>query len=127
MSELAQSGGPVSSGRLPVSAARSRRPWRKVAGLPAPPVFAFAVVYLGSLVALFISSFWEVDSFTGKVVHTWTLSNFSTLIHDPVYRTIAFRTIGIAAAVTVADAILAFPLAYFIARLAPPRLRRGLV
>jgi putative spermidine/putrescine transport system permease protein len=94
-----------------------------VVALLALPVLAFAVVYLGSLVALFISSFWQVDSFTGKVVHTWTFSNFSTLIHEPVYRQIAFRTIWIAAAVTLADAILAFPLAYFMARLAPPRLR----
>ena len=123
MSELAQSGAPVRSARLRLSAELWRRPWLKVAALLALPVLAFAVVYLGSLIALFISSFWEVDSFTGKVVHTWTLSNFSTLIHDPVYRTIAFRTIWIAAAVTVADAVLAFPLAYFMARLAPPRLR----
>ena len=123
MSELAQSGAPVLSARLRLSAELWRRPWLKVVALLALPVLAFAVVYLGSLVALFVSSFWQVDSFTGKVVHTWTFANFSTLIHDPVYRTIAFRTIGIAAAVTVADAILAFPLAYFMARLAPPRLR----
>jgi len=84
MSELAQSGAPVRSARLRLSAELWRRPWLKVAGLLALPVLAFAVVYLGSLVALFISSFWEVDSFTGKVVHTWTLSNFSTLIHEPV-------------------------------------------
>jgi putative spermidine/putrescine transport system permease protein len=123
MSELARSGAPVRSARLRLSAELWRRPWLKVVALLALPVLAFAVVYLGSLVALFVSSFWEVDSFTGKVVHTWTFANFSTLIHDPVYRTIAFRTIWIAAAVTVADAILAFPLAYFMARLAPPRLR----
>jgi putative spermidine/putrescine transport system permease protein len=91
--------------------------------LLALPVLAFAVVYLGSLVALFISSFWQVDSFTGKVVHIWTLDNFQTLRDDPVYRRIALRTIAIAAAVTVTDAILAFPLAYFMARIAPSRLR----
>ena len=123
MSELAQPGAPVKSARLRLSAELWRRPWLKVVALLALPVLAFAVVYLGSLVALFISSFWEVDSFTGKVVHTWTFANFSSLIHDPVYRQIAFRTIWIAAAVTVADAVLAFPLAYYMARLAPPRLR----
>ena len=63
------------------------------------------------------------DSFTGKIVHTWSLDNFRTLIDDPVYRRIAFRTIWIAAAVTVTDAILAFPLAYFMARLATSRMR----
>ena len=123
MSELAQPGAPVRSARLRLSAQLWRRPWLKVVALLALPVLAFAVVYLGSLVALFISSLWQVDAFTGKIVHTWTFANFSSLIHDPVYRRIAFRTIWIAAAVTVADAILAFPLAYFMARLAPPRLR----
>jgi len=70
--------------------------------------------------ALFVSAFWQVDSFTGKVVHDWTLANFRSLVEDDVYRKIALRTIGMAAAVTVADAVLAFPLAYFMARVAPP-------
>ena len=123
MAEVAEAGSLVRGARLRVSAVLWRRPWLKVAALLALPVLAFAFVYLGSLFALFISSFWQVDSFTGKVVHTWSLDNFSTLVHDPIYRRIAFRTIGIAAAVTVTDAILAFPLAYFMARLASPRLR----
>src|SRR6188472_4184914 len=123
MSELAQPGAPVKSARLRLSAELWRRPWLKVVALLALPVLAFAVVYLGSLVALFISSFWEVDSFTGKVVHNWTFANFSSLIHDPVCRQSAFRTHWIAAAVTVADEVLAFPLAYYMARLALPRLR----
>jgi putative spermidine/putrescine transport system permease protein len=123
MADLAEAGPHLKGARLRISAELWRRPWLKVVALLALPILAFAVVYLGSLVALFISSFWQVDSFTGKVVHTWTFSNFSSLIHDPIYRRIAFRTIWIAAAVTVTDAVLAFPLAYFMARLAPPRLR----
>ena len=126
MSEIAEAGSPGSSlrgARLSVSAALWRRPWLKVAALLALPLIAFAVVYLGSLIALFISSFWSVDSFTGQVVHTWSFDNFSTLIHDPIYRRIAFRTIWIAAAVTVTDAILAFPLAYYMARLASTRMK----
>jgi putative spermidine/putrescine transport system permease protein len=86
-------------------------------------VAAFAVVYLGALTSLFVSSFWEVDSFTGKIIHTWTLSNFSTLIHEKVYRDIALRTLWMAAAVTLTDIVLALPLAYFMARIAAPRLR----
>ena len=77
MAEVAEAGVPLRGARLRVSAALWRRPWLKVAALLALPVLAFAVVYLGSLVALFISSFWTVDSFTGKVVHTWSLDNFS--------------------------------------------------
>ncbi len=123
MSDVAEAGPSFRGARLRISAALWRRPWLKVAALLALPVLAFAVVYLGSLFALFISSFWQVDSFTGKVVHTWSLGNFSTLVHDPIYRRIALRTIGIAAAVTITDAILAFPLAYFMARLASSRLR----
>jgi putative spermidine/putrescine transport system permease protein len=123
MAELAETGVPFRSARLRLSAALWRRPWLKVALLLALPLFAFLVVYLGSLAALFISAFWEVDSFTGKVVHTWTTANFRSLVEDKVYRDIAFRTIWMAAAVTITDAVLAFPLAYFMARVAPRRLR----
>jgi putative spermidine/putrescine transport system permease protein len=123
MAELAEAGAALRSARLRLSAALWRRPWLKVALLLALPVLAFLVVYLGSLAALFISSFWEVDSFTGKVVHTWTLGNFRSLVEDKIYRDIAFRTIWMAAAVTATDALLAFPLAYFMARVAPRRLR----
>ena len=51
-------------------------------------------------------------------MHIWTLDNYQTIFESSAYRTIALRTIGIAAAVTVTDAILAFPLAYFMARIA---------
>jgi putative spermidine/putrescine transport system permease protein len=123
MADLAEAGVPLRSARLRLSAALWRRPWLKVALLLALPVLGFLVVYIGSLVALFVSAFWQVDSFTGKVVHNWTLDNFRSLVEDKIYREIAFRTIWMAAAVTVTDAVLAFPLAYFMARLAPPRLR----
>jgi putative spermidine/putrescine transport system permease protein len=126
LAELAETGSSYRGARLRISAAVWRRPWLKVVALLALPVLAFGLVYLASLVALFISSFWQVDSFTGKVVHTWSLDNFSTLVHDPIYRRIALRTIGIAAAVTITDAILAFPLAYFMARLASPPLKATL-
>jgi len=89
-----------------------------------PPVAAFLVVYIGALGALFLSAFWKVDSFTGKIVHAWNLTNFSDILHSGgTYLKIAGRTIGIAAAVTVMDAILAVPLAYFMARVAKPRTR----
>jgi putative spermidine/putrescine transport system permease protein len=86
----------------------------------------FVLIYLAALVILFLSALWSVDSFTGKLVHTWTLKNFKTLVQDPTYRTIALRTIGIAAAVTVTDAILALPFAFFAARIAPRRLQAAL-
>jgi putative spermidine/putrescine transport system permease protein len=91
--------------------------------LLAPAVLAFLVVYIGSLASLFISAFWQVDSFTGRVVHVWTDANFLQLWHDHTYWRIAGRTLWMAGAVTVTDAVLAFPLAFFMARVAPRRLR----
>ena len=81
------------------------------------------LIYIAALVALFLSAFWTVDPFTGKVVHNWGIQNFRTIVESGTYRDIAFRTIGIAAAVTITDAIVAFPFAYFAARLASRRLQ----
>jgi len=123
MIEAAEAGPPLRRARLRLSAAFWRRPWLKLTLLLALPAVAFLLVYLGSLVALFVSAFWHVDSFTGKVVHAWSWTNFSTLWHDHTYWRIAFRTLWMAAAVTLTDAVLAFPLAFFMARVAPRRMR----
>src|SRR5213596_1714255 len=123
--EVARAGPPARRARLRLSAAFWRHPWVKGSALLSPPVVAYLLVYIGALAVLFISAFWTVDSFTGKLVHQWTLANFKTVFStsDPTYLRIAARTIGIAAAVTVTDAVLAFPLAYFMARLATTRQR----
>ena len=88
-------------------------------------MLAFVIVYLGALAVLFISAFWSVNAFTGKLVHDWTLGNFRDVFStaDPTYLRIAGRTIGIAAAVTITDALLAFPLGYYMARIATRRMR----
>lgn len=100
-----------------------RRPWLKGLTLLSPPVLVFLLVYVAALAALFVSSLWTVDPFTSKLIHHWTLDNFRTLWSDSTYRTVALRTIYIAAAVTVTDALIAFPFAYFMARVASGRLR----
>jgi len=110
-------------GRRRLGGALWRRRWLKAVSLLSPPVLAFLVVYISALVALFISSFWTVDPFTGLTIHSWTLDNYRELWNGSTYRTVALRTILIASAVTVADAIIAFPFAYFMARLAGPRVR----
>jgi putative spermidine/putrescine transport system permease protein len=112
--------------RTRVSAALFRRPWLRGGLLLSGPLAWFVLIYLAALVVLFVSSLWSVDSFTGNLVHNWTLKNFETLVKVDTYRTIALRTIGIAAAVTVTDAILALPFALFAVRIASRRLQGAL-
>src|SRR2546429_4114752 len=109
--------------RIRASAALFRRPWLRATLLLSPPGAWFVLIYIAALVVLFISAFWRVDPFTSDVVHSFTLQNFKTLFSDPTYRAIALRTIGIAAAVTLTDALIALPFAYFAARLAPRRMQ----
>jgi putative spermidine/putrescine transport system permease protein len=116
-------GRPLRAARLRVSGFFWRHRWAKALLLLAPVLLAFAIVYLASLVALFVSAFWTVNPFTTEIEHIWTLDNFRTILESTAYRTIALRTIGIAAAVTLTDAVLAFPLAYFMARIASGRSR----
>ena len=82
----------------------------------------FVLIYLAALVLLFLSSLWKVDPLSGKIIHEFTFANFERLFKEPVYRTIAWRTIRIAAEVTVTDAVLAIPFAFFAVRVAPKRL-----
>jgi putative spermidine/putrescine transport system permease protein len=91
------------------------------------PLTWLVVVYLGSLFVLLLSAFWDTDPFTAQVVHTFTLENFQRIIETPVYRDVAVRTIVMALCVTVADVVLAFPIAYYMARVASPRTRNLLV
>ena len=109
--------------RRRIGGALWRRSWLKALAVLLPPTGAFLAVYVAALVALFISAFWTVDSFTGLTIHSWTLDNFRELWHGHTYHVVALRTILIAAAVTVTDAIIAFPFAYYMARVATPRLR----
>ena len=109
--------------RARLSAALFRRPWLRATLLLTGPGAWFVLIYLLALVVLFVSAFWRVDDFSGALVRAWNLDNFRTLVEEPTYRTIALRTIGIAAAVTLTDALLAGPFAFYAARLASPRLR----
>ncbi|MDQ3381752.1 MAG: ABC transporter permease [Actinomycetota bacterium] len=104
-----------------------RRPRVRLVALLAVPVVWIVGVYLGSLVVLLLSAFWDTNPFTAEVVHELTLDNFRTLFERDVYRDVAWRTIRMAALVTLADAVLAFPIAYYMARVASPRTRNILV
>jgi putative spermidine/putrescine transport system permease protein len=104
-----------------------RRPRMQLAALLSSPLAWLGLAYLGSLAILLLNAFWRNDPFTGRVEHTFTLDSFVTLFTVDVYRTIALRTIGVAAAVTLTDAVLAFPIAYYMARVASVRTRRFMV
>ncbi len=104
------------------------RPATQARLLLAGPLGWMVLAYLGSLFILLLGAFWEKDSFTGQVEpFVWSLDAFEDILSNEVYRTIAIRTIGIAAAVTLTDALLAFPIAYYMARVASPRVRGMLV
>jgi putative spermidine/putrescine transport system permease protein len=110
-----------------VAAGLWRRPRLQLSLLLAGPVGWLVIAYLGSLAVLFVAAFWRLDTFSGQVVQDYSLDNFRTLIENDVYRSIVFRTVLIAAAVTVTDALLAFPIAFYMAKVARPRIRALLV
>ena len=103
-----------------------QRPWLVLALLLGPPLLYMLVVYLGSLFLLLINSFYYLEEFTGLIVREFTLQTYAQ-IFEPANREIFFRTASMAAAVTVADALIAFPLAYYTAKFAPPRLKTWII
>ena len=105
-----------------ISAAFWRRPWVRAGALLTPPMAWFVFIYLASLV----TAFWRINPFTTNIERVWNLDNFRTIFGNAAYRTIMFRTIGIAAGVTVVDAVIAFPFAYYMARVASGRGRTAL-
>jgi len=109
-----------------VSAVLWRRPWARATILLTPPLAWFVLIYLASLAVLLITAFWQINPFTTNIERVWSLSNFTTIFTSPAYRAIILRTVGMAAAVTVVDAAVAFPFAYFMARIASPRTRTAL-
>ena len=104
-----------------------RRPRAALAILLTPPAGWMAVVYFGSLALLLVAAFWTIDPRTSALVHTLSLDNFHELLTRPVYRDITIRTVAMAAIVTLTSALLAFPIAYYMARVAAPRYRHLLV
>jgi putative spermidine/putrescine transport system permease protein len=105
-----------------------QRPRARLGALLALPLAWLTIAYLGSLFILLLNALWAHDTFTGKVEpFNWSLEAFQQLASEPVYTVIAVRTVLIAIAVTVTDALLALPIAYYMARVASPRMRGILV
>ena len=99
------------------------RPRLQLGLLLSGPIGWLGLAYLGSLVVLFAAAFWHLDTFSGEVVRGFSFENFQTLWESDVYRTIAGRTIAIAFAVTITDIVIAFPIAFYMAKVASRRTR----
>src|SRR5690242_14333960 len=103
------------------------RPRFQVGSLLAGPVGWLVVGYLGSLALLLVAAFYSVNPVSGLLEKTLSFENFEILWNEPVYKTIVFRTVLIAALVTITDAILAFPIAFYMAKVASRRTKAALV
>jgi putative spermidine/putrescine transport system permease protein len=95
--------------------------WLRTVVLLLPPLAWFVVIYLASLALLLITAFWAINEFTTQIVQVWNLDNFRVIFSDPTYLRIIGRTVLIAALVTMTDAAIAFPFAYYMARVAKRR------
>ena len=129
----AQGAGPAAKGGAPgqdlagrwprVSAVLWRRPWARASLLLTPALAWFVLIYLAALVVLLITAFWRINPFTSNIEQVWGLNNFTLIFQTPAYRAIVLRTVGMAAGVTIVDAIIALPFAYYMARIASRRTR----
>jgi putative spermidine/putrescine transport system permease protein len=97
------------------------RPRLQVGALLAAPGAWLVILYLGSLAVLLITAFWTVDPLSGEVIQGFSLENFETLVNEPVYRDIVWRTVRTAALVTLTDVVIAFPIAFYMAKVASRR------
>lgn len=91
-----------------------------------PPLAWFLVIYLASLVAMLVTAFFSTDSLTGNIVYQWTWTNFDQIFTQSVYGQIILRTLVMAVAVTLTDAVIALPFAFFLAKVATRRWRQAL-
>jgi len=118
--------GPVTIKRR-VSRFLSARPRVRLAGLLTGPAVWLVALYLGSLIALFLTSFYQLNEDGTGINEKIGSTNYHELLDKTVYRDVALRTIGVAILVTMIDMCLALPIAFFIAKIARPRVRTLLI
>jgi len=106
----------TTTSRAELTGVPTRPPGRRLQGLAllAPPVLWMLFFYLAPLLILLAYAFWSVDYLT--VTREFTLENFRTVVTNDLYPRVLARTVFIAALVTVIDIVLAFPIAYFLAK-----------
>ena len=103
------------------------RPKVKLAALLTAPLFWLVVAYIGSLSSLLVTSFYSINSFTGNVIHTFTIDNFKEVFSNSSYHNVILRTLGISISATLICGFLAVPIAFYIAKIAKPRAQKILV
>ncbi len=111
----------VDTARRRLSARLARSPRSRLALLLTAPLLWLGLAYVGALAALLVTALWRTNAFTGEIERVWTLDNIRVVVTDPVYRAVTLRTIGVAALVTLIDAVLALPVAFFMAKVASRR------
>jgi putative spermidine/putrescine transport system permease protein len=109
--------------RRRVSAFFYRRRWLKLIALLIPPFGWMVVVYLAALAVLLATAFWQQDVLSGKIIHTFTWDNVQYVRHDATVHKVTRTTVQMAVIVTLTDIVLAFPLAYYMVRIASRRTR----
>ena len=130
---VAPSATPPSAPPAPPPTGRRWRAWLhrhvgvRLLALLALPMGWLLLVYFVPLALLFLTAFWDTDDFTGALRREFTLDNFRDLLTEPAYLLTVLRTVGVAALVTVLCAVLALPMAFFMAKVASPRWRPVLV
>ena len=123
MTALDTAAAPPASPARRVAAVLYRHPRVQLAGLLAAPIGWLVIAYLGSLALFLISSFWSVDSLSGNIDTQLTLKNYERIFSAEIYQTVAVRTVIMAAVVTLTTIVLAFPIAFYMARVASRRTR----
>jgi putative spermidine/putrescine transport system permease protein len=109
------------------SAFLATHPRARLAFLLTAPLFWLVVVYIVALALLLVTAFWSVDSFTGEITTEFTLDNIIEVVTGSLYQVVTLRTLGVALLVTLIDVLLALPIAFFMAKVASPRMQRVLV
>ena len=99
----------------------------RLALLLTAPLFWLGLVYIAALAALLITALWTVDSFTGEIIIKWNTDNLWTVISESLYHAVTLRTVSAAIFVTIIDVLIALPIAFVMAKVASPSLRRALV
>jgi putative spermidine/putrescine transport system permease protein len=117
--------------RRRVSRVLYQQPRLRLALLLLLPLLWLLIAYLGSLLALLVTSLYHYETdptgLVQKLVTSPSTANYHRVFTTEVYRTVAFRTIGAAISVTIIDLVIALPVAFYMAKIAGPRLRRTLI